>query len=602
MHAALQAHYGGPKQEPSLFRRAAMSLGGEPLANGLDALQHHGMSALHGIAQLTEHGVNYAANRVLPADSGLRRSINATTASDDAALAQREAAYQARTPNGLPATLGATVGEVAPWMVGVGELRNAGLLPKATTTLGKATALAGDGAAMGAATPVTQGDYGSQKARQVGYGAAGGFVLPYLGKVAGVGTDAVASLTNRFIAPERAADARVLRTLTPDMLPALERGSPVPGVIPTVAEAAPSPGAVKLERKLRNDPVMGLPFANQDVANDAARLGVIRGIGGTDEALANAIDARQSATRPFYNALPGQRVPVQDVLDALDRLKNSSLGVRTTVKGARNELEADIRSHMAPDGTIDADILHGMHQNTGSYLAKHANPLAPVGTQEEAAFVPIKDAIADALDRAVPGYRANSQAYATLSAPINDMEAARRILAEAGYNGLNPGGDPVATLGILKKALKGDDKARYGFSPQARQQMENVLGSLQARSAANNTIAASGSNTLADSLLSNKHMPLVKAGVGATVGGLLGHIGLPGGEAVGGGLGLLATGALNHANDRVALLTAERMANAEKAAAILRAAQKKQQGLLGQLPNYLLPYGAPQIPLLQQTP
>jgi hypothetical protein len=33
----------------------------------------------------------------------------------------------------------------------------------------------------------------------------------------------------------------------------------------------------------------------------------------------------------------------------------------------------------------------------------------------------------------------------------------------------------------------------------------------------------------------------------------------------------------------------------------LRAAQKKQ-GLLGPLPNYLLPYGAPQFPLLQQTP
>jgi hypothetical protein len=358
---------------------------------------------------------------------------------------------------------------------------------------------------------------------------------------------------------------------------------------------------VKLERKLRNDPVMGLPFANQDVANNKARMDVIRSLGGTDADLSAAIAARKQTTGPLYASLPGQRVPVVSVMDALDRLKNSALGVRSTVAGARNDLESAIKAHTAPDGTIDADILHGFHQNAGSYLAKHASPHAPVGSQEEAAFVPIKDAIADALDRAVPGFRANNQAFATLSGPINDMEAARRILDEAGYNSFNPGGDPVATLGILKKALKGDDKARYGLSPQARQQLEHVLDSLQARSATNNTIAAAGSNTLADTLLSSKHMPLVKAGVGATVGGLLGHLGLPGGEAVGGGLGLLATGALNHANDRVALLTAERMANAEKAAAILRAAQKKQ-GLLGPLPNYLLPYGAPQFPLLQQTP
>jgi hypothetical protein len=57
----------------------------------LDAFQHHVLNAPHGLAQLAEHGVNAAANRLLPADSSIRGSVNRTVASDDAALAQREA-------------------------------------------------------------------------------------------------------------------------------------------------------------------------------------------------------------------------------------------------------------------------------------------------------------------------------------------------------------------------------------------------------------------------------------------------------------------------------------------------------------------------------
>ena len=73
---------------------------------------------------------------------------------------------------------GAAIGEVAPWMVGVGELRAAGLLPKVAATGSRVLAkkgalLAAEGGAMGAAQPVTEGgSYGAQKALQTGIGAA----------------------------------------------------------------------------------------------------------------------------------------------------------------------------------------------------------------------------------------------------------------------------------------------------------------------------------------------------------------------------------------------------------------------------------------------
>ena len=91
------------------------------------------MNIPHGIAQLVGHGVNAGAN-LLPEGNAVRGYVNRTVASDDAAMRQREADYQARTSGNAGSYTGAAAGEVLPWMMGIGALRSAGLLPKATTT------------------------------------------------------------------------------------------------------------------------------------------------------------------------------------------------------------------------------------------------------------------------------------------------------------------------------------------------------------------------------------------------------------------------------------------------------------------------------------
>src|SRR4249919_2767601 len=78
---------GNRKPEKTYMRKVSESLagavGGSPaIADTLDAIQHHGMNALHGTAQLVTHGLGL--------DSA---------GSDDAALRQREAAYQAHNGN-----------------------------------------------------------------------------------------------------------------------------------------------------------------------------------------------------------------------------------------------------------------------------------------------------------------------------------------------------------------------------------------------------------------------------------------------------------------------------------------------------------------------
>lgn len=128
---------------------------------------HHLLNLPLGLAQLASHtvpGVPSSATQAL-----------------DRYVAQREQDYQAAIPTSSGAVLGATLGEVAPWAVGLGEARAAGLLPKATGYLGRIGTGAAEGAAMGATQTVTnpQDDaYWLDKLKQMGTGALVGGAIP----------------------------------------------------------------------------------------------------------------------------------------------------------------------------------------------------------------------------------------------------------------------------------------------------------------------------------------------------------------------------------------------------------------------------------------
>jgi hypothetical protein len=153
------------------------------------------MSALHGAAQLIEHGIGKAADFVdttpqglssqitgQPARAGWNQALQGTIASDDAALAQRERDYQSQTLDSAASYAGAAVGEVAPWLTGAGEAgglsKLSGFGEKLAAALngGKVTqrVVGGltQGAAVGASAPVTDnGDYWTEKGVQAGTGA-----------------------------------------------------------------------------------------------------------------------------------------------------------------------------------------------------------------------------------------------------------------------------------------------------------------------------------------------------------------------------------------------------------------------------------------------
>jgi hypothetical protein len=168
-----------------------------------DATLHNLGNLPVGVAQLAAHGVgalaNAGASTAAPDSLGAKIAgyvgdkVNAL----DNSIANREATYQAAVPTNTASVIGATVGNVLPFLAG-GEVTAA---PKAATLLGKIGIGAATGGGIAATQPVTSGaqqgqmaqqitgdqapSFATQKAEQIGLGAVTGGALPAIGAIPG---------------------------------------------------------------------------------------------------------------------------------------------------------------------------------------------------------------------------------------------------------------------------------------------------------------------------------------------------------------------------------------------------------------------------------
>lgn len=535
--------------------------------DALDALQHHGMNAVHGLAQLGEHGL--AKVGLLSPD---------TVAADDRALAQREASYQAYQGNGPGGYIGAAVGEVAPWATGVGELRAAGLLPTVTATGLKGAAIKGgllglEGAAMGAATPVTEGDYAHEKAQQVGFGTVLAPVTHGLLKLPG----AAASVVRPFTAAgrEAAAGRQLAESFGGDSQALADLRAPGPaGYQPSAAQALKTPEAIQAERALRNNPDTAAAFARANAENNARLIAEAEGIAGTPAARKAAMDARAQATDPVFQQLESGRVDPLPALLTLDALERSSLGQGDRVSAAIAKLRSKIQSQVE-NGTINADVLSGIREQASSYLGPMATK------QEKKALAPVRDSIVDALDAAIPGYRDTVATYGRLSQPLSDMEAGRALAESMRKGGLDALGGEAPSLNAVETILARDAKAKYPMSKAARARVEAIRDALKQRSVTNNTIAAQGNSATSAELTQ-----LMQNLQGGLLERSLRSIPLAGPY-----IAEVPSLLRKDATRRAGLKAASAKATADAIEAAQRAKQRPQ-GLLSQygMPGFLLPY------------
>lgn len=591
----------------------------DQVGDALSAFGHHAMNALHGGAQFVENTVAAGAN-LLP-DNPVSRAISRTAASDNQAMKGREAQYQASTPDNFGSYAGAAAGEVAPFLVG-GVARG---LQAAGDVVGSLASKVGpwasrfvsgttQGGIVGAASPVTSGDYWDQKGKDVGGSAALGGSIPLVG-------GAVKSLyqggKNAFlpiVSPSSVVGPTVSNLIgsDPAALAALQKPQQlVPGSMPTTAQLLATPQAVATEKTFANtSPDFKIKLAERSNANNDARLAAVSSVAKTPEEIAAAIAARKSAASgwigPEGKLANGAPVDATPVLQALDALKQSPLGIRPTIGGAANDIASTIRASATTDPTTGQTMIAPGHmdavrQNVREFLARHA-PNGAVGSQQEAAFEPIRNAITDQIEGANPGYRAYLADYAKNSRPINTMEAAGGILDNVGGagRGANTSGVPQVTLARYSSALKQAQKTPFGLDPEAQKALEAVQADLQ-RASISHGLTSPGSDTAfnlqAPGWLAGKLYGDNFTGTpsGAKVaGGLLGAMG---GWVGGGGFGAAggATAGVAAANKlgqfgqkRVNEMFAKALTDPEFAAQLaaeFRASQQKAPGLLKSIPQ-----------------
>jgi hypothetical protein len=557
---------------------------GGAISDFLSAAGHHLIKPFQGAVQLGEHAVNAAAQAAAPGSSFANYTQNLVN-QDDAALRAKEAAYQASVPNSLPAYAGAAAGEIIPALMGGSSLVSKGaeagsaLAARLGAQGGVASLLRAGGGSAGSAAlggvysalqPVLdQGDFASQKAGQIGAGAAVGTLTPALtgglgalGKYAG---NAIGSAVRPFTQEGRAQIAQdIIAQAARGGPAALNTASIIPGSTPTLSEATANPGIATLQRTLRD--LNPSPFIEREQQNAAARLGALNGITGAPEDLLAAQAARDTnaasnylstqvgipTSNTGYSALKQTPAFQSAFKQAQTMAKNAGASsIETTVQ---NRANANMGGALgAPQTYVSGTGLHWIKQA----LDDQINSAAQAGEKSQASnLLGVKDQLLGLMDQEIPGYAQARGAYAAASRPIDAMQYLQGLnLTDAQGN---------ITLAKVQNALSGIQKAQQkpgvNLAKSVDQSQVDALTSIRddLLRASNTGLGRSAGSSTAQNLATQQMLRNVLPGkLGAlasqlptgTVGGALGTLlgyGTAGplGAAVGAGVGARAGSAL----------------------------------------------------------
>lgn len=298
-------------------------------------------------------------------------------------------------------------------------LKAAQLVPGGLSLVQKILAGTTLGAAGGVTAPVTtEGDFGTQKATQTGAGAAVGAAVPIaagaLGKTA-AGT--YHSLIEPWATPT-AIKGRAYLSAAGDKaqeIVSLLRNPReiVPGSAPTAGEAAVPAGSAEFSA-LQKQAAAVVPsqYVARSDSQNAARLAALRTVGQDETALKAAEAARSAAAGPLYAAArAGQNADTTPVLAKVNLILAKNPGNRELVTELTN-----IRKGLDEAGNDPqkvASVLDGIK--------------ASLANKDNAFIVSRLSEIKNDLVNAIPGYAAAQAKFATMSAPVNQMQIGQNL-------------------------------------------------------------------------------------------------------------------------------------------------------------------------------
>lgn len=409
-------------------------------------------------------------------------------------LSMQQATQEQRQSDApLMGTGGGLVGNVAGYATQVigpglalrGTTAGAALLPR---TIG-GNAL--QGAGLGYAQPVASED---ERALNVGIGGVAGGI--------GAAIPAAIGSAIRYARYGRTsgAEKRAARTLQEAMQgrPLNVEQSATPGVARTLGEASMDPGIMAIERNLRRaDPGS---FVDIDAANNAARVAALQGIAGDEASMAAAMQAREAAAGPLYQAA-GPKVAqiTPELMGALSRVPPRVLAK------ARSLARMD-GSEFGEDATqLTGQQLHYIKLAVDDALSK-AGP-SGIGNVERRSLMGVKDALVSNISQSIPEYGQAMQAYAANSTPIGRMQIGQELLSRGraaqddilGNPLLQPGrfGRAAQDLEQVTQSATGFSKAKPGdyLTPDDLKVISSINDDLRRAAVRQANPAQSGSAT-----------------------------------------------------------------------------------------------------------
>jgi hypothetical protein len=298
-------------------------------------------------------------------------------------------------------------------------------MPVASTAAGRIGQGAAVGAGMGASMPVTEGDFVSGKAAQVGLGAALGGAIP----TALEGGRSAYRVGRNVIDPllpggtERAVGRTMLRAVgdkRDQVMQALRSPSEiVPGSVPTAAEAAAPAGSAEFSG-LQRLAEQRMPTAYADIqrAQETARKAAIQAFGKDITALRLAETARSAGANSDYAIAYAQAVRADPKLAMMAHNPYFKKALPTAFDLAE-------ANGVSPKADL-TQFLHYVKTGLDDMLSG-TKPATAVGRGEEKAVSTLKKQLLGWMGTKNPAYETARSNFSAASKPIDQMKVGQEL-------------------------------------------------------------------------------------------------------------------------------------------------------------------------------
>ncbi|BEU21566.1 hypothetical protein [Paraburkholderia sp. 22B1P] len=511
----------------------------------------------HGIASMFNNAANFVEKGVaggvnmVPGlrDTALAKAINDTANADVAAQSATDKQFaQTASPGEKAAAFIAPV--IMPMgaamrganAVGNGVAAGARMIPGIGTgvanVVGKTAGSAALGAGFGAAAPVDSSQpYLPQVASNMGIGAALGVAAPAAFQVGKSAVKAIGGVLSPIFQPAQYVGQGLAGSMDPSAAASVASNIRnaqqfVPNSLPTTAQVSNSPFLVQTEKALANSsPEFRTSLVNRGIDNNNARWDVINSIARSPQDLTQAVNARNAAAQPSYDAFQQLLYDVDPTLNDLMKRPAMKQALQRGINIAENRGNTSFINATAPidpafanvptGGTAmnGAPVMQQVQTATGSpgkpaqvsgevlhYLKlglddmiQNASESTRVGPFERTAMEDARTDYLNWLNNASSDYAAGAQRFRSMSPPINTMVAGQALSGDLGRAAPNSSGVPQIGFPTFKarfdQALKSDpDVARFGIEPDAQKALQGIQSDLQ-REMISNSVRSSGSDT-----------------------------------------------------------------------------------------------------------